>query len=922
MAASILIWLVVWVTAKALTGVTSISLLFGLVFAIIYRQHVQIAQLAEQLARADLQRLSKATPNTATADRLAAQTGPEQPTTPPPPAAHSTPASRPAFTPDTITAPTPKPVFSTPSLPQHQTANRTAAGLLEDTVGPTLSDFLLRGNPIARIGVIILFFGVAFALKFAAEQGWFPIELRLLLSTAGAFALIGLGWSLRREKPQFSLTLEGAGAGVLYITVFIAFKMYELLPETAAFCFFILIASSTALFAIAQDARVLALLAVIGGFLAPLLTLEIRANHVLFFSYITLLNFSIFAICLRKSWRELTFFGSLLTFILGILWEARYYTPNLFASTEPFLLLFVLLYTAVAIIFALRASSKSTIDTVLTFGPPFFGTLLQYQLVANFQYGLAYSAAGFGAFYLITSYLLGRRYRLELRFLIESYFALGIALLSLTVPFALSGRATAAVWSLEALALLWSGIRQKQWITRLGGEALLIFAALFFLSEPEVSPDARFIWNPFFLGITLLSVTSLWQASLIQNAEANAVDENDRWFGKVASFISILCWFLGAGFELIRNIDYCYQWLSETAPGAVSLLAPFRINIFSLFVSLSILAYWSIGEKLKIAYGVFLKHFYVPCQLAILVLLSANGLGSLAPSQVHPFGNLGFISWPIAFLAHYLILYTSEAKSGIRERPELHIMPLTVLTMALTWEAYWVMMTYLPEGEGWRYASLSAVPALVTLCVTAQATRSNRWPWAQNRQQYINSLNWHAVWIFVLPAILLFFSSGNAAPLPYIPLLNPLDIAQALTLAALLFWGRKTTDYLADSKMWLVVWLFLWSTSVPVRSVHHYADVAWNFKDLCSSPAVHSALSIFWSCLALALMWMSHKKSWRIAWQAGAALLGIVVAKLFIIDLASQGTAGRIFAFVSVGILMLIIGYLAPIPPSNKDQSH
>ena len=49
-----------------------------------------------------------------------------------------------------------------------------------------------------------------------------------------------------------------------------------------------------------------------------------------------------------------------------------------------------------------------------------------------------------------------------------------------------------------------------------------------------------------------------------------------------------------------------------------------------------------------------------------------------------------------------------------------------------------------------------------------------------------------------------------------------------------------------------------------------------------------------------------------------AGLLALVVAKLFIVDLAGTGTIGRIVSFLVVGLLMLLIGYISPLPPRKE----
>ena len=67
----------------------------------------------------------------------------------------------------------------------------------------------------------------------------------------------------------------------------------------------------------------------------------------------------------------------------------------------------------------------------------------------------------------------------------------------------------------------------------------------------------------------------------------------------------------------------------------------------------------------------------------------------------------------------------------------------------------------------------------------------------------------------------------------------------------------------------------------------------------------------------MGLMVLGHRRTLRLLWLVGAGLLGAVVLKLFMVDLSGQGTIERIVSFVGVGILILVIGYLAPVPPSQ-----
>jgi uncharacterized membrane protein len=65
----------------------------------------------------------------------------------------------------------------------------------------------------------------------------------------------------------------------------------------------------------------------------------------------------------------------------------------------------------------------------------------------------------------------------------------------------------------------------------------------------------------------------------------------------------------------------------------------------------------------------------------------------------------------------------------------------------------------------------------------------------------------------------------------------------------------------------------------------------------------------------------SHRRALRGAWMVGAGLLAVTVLKLFVIDLSNRGGSERIVVFIAVGVLMLVVGYFAPLPPLRRDAA-
>jgi len=166
---------------------------------------------------------------------------------------------------------------------------------------------------------------------------------------------------------------------------------------------------------------------------------------------------------------------------------------------------------------------------------------------------------------------------------------------------------------------------------------------------------------------------------------------------------------------------------------------------------------------------------------------------------------------------------------------------------------------------------------------------------------------------------------GDAAPLPWVPLLNPLEIGQGVALLALVAWARTLDagwrDRLPRQALPALagVTAFALVTGLVLRTCHHWGGVAWSADALYASTLAQAALSVAWSLIGVALMLAGHRRQRRTVWSVGAALLAVVVAKLFLVELADHGTLSRIVSFIVVGGLMLAVGYFAPIPPRRRD---
>ena len=71
----------------------------------------------------------------------------------------------------------------------------------------------------------------------------------------------------------------------------------------------------------------------------------------------------------------------------------------------------------------------------------------------------------------------------------------------------------------------------------------------------------------------------------------------------------------------------------------------------------------------------------------------------------------------------------------------------------------------------------------------------------------------------------------------------------------------------------------------------------------------------------LSLMIGGHLRKRREVWLVGAALIALVVAKLVFVELSNRGGLARIVSFIGVGVLLLVVGYFAPLPPKRVEAA-
>ncbi|CAG0953376.1 hypothetical protein BURK2_00325 [Burkholderiales bacterium] len=777
----------------------------------------------------------------------------------------------------------------TGALPPRQpetTAPEAARGLLAWFTG---------GNAVVRIGLVILFFGVAFLVKYAAEHSLLPPELRLAGAGALALGLLGLGWKLRADKPSYGLSLQGGGVALLYLTIFGAFRLYQLLPATLAFGLLAVVAAASAVLAIRQQAQALAVLGVAGGFLAPVLASTGEGSHVALFSYYALLNAGIFYVAWSQSWRLLNFTGFLFTFVIATLWGVTHYRPEHFATTEPFLLLFFTFYLVIAVRYALREAYnlKSYVDATLVFGTPIVSFGLQSQLVRPYGFAAAYSALALAAIYLLLARWLWNKRGETLRLLVDAFVALGVVFATLALPLALDGRWTSAAWALEGAAVAWVSLRQERRLGLAFGVLLQLLAAVMYIASPFAADPGPPIANARCLGAAMIALAGMFTAFHLSRASARLT-----WLPRQAGGV-LLCW--GVAWWVVNGLVEIDRQLRQ----------PHLAHALLVFAALTAVAFALLAKKTG------WREARVPALAMPLALAFALLIDSV--ELAHPFAGWGAPAWILAGLAWAWCQRQGEAPSWPRLMTLLHAVAVWSLALVATLEVAWWIDLAVAGKASWPLIAHLLVPAALLAALSAPSFYQ-RWPgvtWPRCYRELIAGLTAAGLWGWML--------LGNAAhtgdpwPLPFVPLLNPLDLAQAVALTLMVRWMRSLdAGRLREASEKLIyVAAFIWANAMLLRAMHFWGGVPYDFDAMMASMKVQTALALFWTLLSLTAMVLASRRGLRPLWFLGASLMALVVLKLFLVDLTNRGGVERIVSFIGVGLLLLALGYFSPLPPKR-----
>jgi uncharacterized membrane protein len=776
-----------------------------------------------------------------------------------------------------------------------------------------VSGLLSFENWPIKLGMILLLVGLASGFRYLATQGYFnlPMELRLIGVALIAVAALVFGYAKREEKRTFALVMQGGALGALLMTTYAALQLYKLIDQPLAFGLMLAIVSLGVILAIAQDAMLLALFSTIGGFAAPILASTGQGSHVQLFSYYLILNVGILAIALRKGWRPLNVLGAVCTFGIGIGWGANYYRPEFFSSVEPFLIAFFLVYLAITVLYVLRhGEGEMVLDGVLVFGVPLAAFGAQAGLLSGQDEKLALSTFIAALLYGVLGFYLRRKSEL----LGKCFAFLAISFLTISIPLYFDASATSALWAVEGAGVLWLAMRQERSAPLLLGLALQVFAYLSYVSGYlDMTAEPNFV-NPRCFGAALLAISAVICAHLFNRLQ----HQSSHRFHTMN--------FLSWPFAIAATF-----WWAAAGAGEIvfSNLANTRLAVAIVFIAASGTLFALLAKHLQlralhVAVWIALSCFSVIAPvLAMLDPIFADQRG-LAFAAALVFGLISLklaaeLWWELPFkLSHSLFVFSLALVCALFFMPD-----------SLQWAFGWSQDQI---GAG-TILALQALPFLSVFALLIFHIDMLGFP----IQSYFDDAQsgWRTplrqAWAFGIGLLVVFacLQVGHAAPFAYVPILNPLELC--ILASAYLLWRHvrirrdafgSESDGLSGVRPLAIALAFLFITTSTLRGVIHLYDPSLtSLAQAFFSKTGQAALAIVWSVFGCGAMLLGHAKQRRSTWIAGAAVMGVVLLKMLLIDRRNLGELSGIIATLGVGALLAAVGYLAPVPPADQDTN-
>ena len=757
----------------------------------------------------------------------------------------------------------------------------------------------LKGFWMIWVGGISIALSGVFLVKYSIESGLLNPQARILLALAFGVGLhIAAEWLRRKNKgadPVFA-ALAGGASITLYAAFFAALELYQLMSPTIAFVAMAAVALTTIMLAVVHG-PVLAIMGLLGGYAVPILVSEGGGNIVAAMVYALIISFSAL-ILMRRLFRLWLWFGMLAGTLLW--WFLSLFDPSADAFRGWYLAIFSYGFLSIptgdyllkggrsdsASVGEAQSTSKNLQDPVIISLIAVLGSCA----VSLFFEGIG-SNSIFQWLSLTTIVLLAVSQQPRLWYF--SWCLLGLQLLALLA---------------NALSPLYLGQFELVVADPALESTVFGFAALMSLSYCLAAYHAIKLGNklPSWYSLGFMSPI-LWLAfCYLQTTQMSVIWE----WGLISALLGLSYLLVASKRFLKSEGDVAAIWLVFSGHAALSLglVVCFREASLTLGIGLQLLSLaWLIKR-----YQLEGLDWLVKLVLSIIIVrLTLNPWLMTYPPDTHwSLWTYGGCTLLTALACIYL--RQNDFLKGWLEAATIHLLVLTVAMETRYW---------LYDGEIFRgnydllEASINSLfLGAISLCYVYRAKHSeNLRHWYQVMAELLLGL---AMVNYILALTVLNPILG-ADPVSETPIFNLLIPAYGLPPIIALLVVKFHDSKFCKPAAWIAGIGTFAFVSMEIRHL-------WQGDLDLANPTISGELytySVAWLSAAIALVLYSSAKAKKALYQPSMAFLGIVIAKIFLVDMSDLEGLLRVASFMGLGLALLGLAFLHRSTSLGKSSS-
>lgn len=733
-----------------------------------------------------------------------------------------------------------------------------------------LLTWLTTGNWPAKVGAGLMIIGIGALLRYAFANIDVPPEMKLGTGVV-ASAVLGFGSMILKNQPTrraIHLALAGAAFGVAYLTAYSAYGFFNYITDVNALALLALVAVAAGVFAVQSNVMSVAILAMVGAYIAPKFALGTPGVLPVYGYYLAASLLSLIMVTLR-GWRPLIHLSFLFT-LAGALffgWSGKFYEPEHYGYMQPLLLALAAVHVAMPLLenkFT-RSTRFIQFDTAYFALLPLVTAALTLKIAPNMH---TEGAIGLGALALIWGVAAGILFTRDhtesgRHALVAAMLATAAALSYFQdLPWLLVGLGL-------SVATLVAASRQDGFrnIEEFACGAATVFGVLHIIqSITHPQPPQAFLSEMF-------AHRMLAGALMIIGAITGFRREIS--FAKILGVIGFGWVALALVAEIARlNIDYLPQLGYGITLGVLMLYGmlgdkiPASATVGGMLIfSLVGLGWWAAPDA-----SAYVAIAYMAITPAVLLGLTWSGRSAAQKDDADfvstiAIGLLPFALLPWAFSTAHLV----EANTSFYE-----------ITIAMAGIAAAGL-----AGRHWLNASPRWNDRVQPLHVYFTAA-ALLWVTLFHIERGIFPVVFEILALGYLIAYVSRRSSEQANVSLTIGAATVLSVA--LVLQAMLLRGFGPDDPIL--------------TAADINKMH--------------LPAV---ISLMWVIFGSGLAWWGTSTKDRSLWSVGAGLLVVAAIKLVLFDFGTLGQLGNIIAFIVAGMVFMGVAWFAPIPPKAAQAS-